>query len=97
MIEYKHFREMMIINRLFSYLFVNFVSNVSLLRELYSSLSSSAGQVAKYFGSTFSSIRLQIPGGARCICAFGSDRNTIVGKILHSDEKWFGYVISIYN
>ncbi|GAV09355.1 hypothetical protein RvY_18909 [Ramazzottius varieornatus] len=54
------------------------------------SLAASVGQVVKYFGSTFSTIKLQIPGGARCICAFGSDRNTIVA--ICADGSYYKYI-----
>lgn len=50
----------------------------------------SATFLPKYFSSSWSFCKFQVPGGPQCMCAFGTDNNSIIGQ-------YWRVVIYVYN
>lgn len=40
----------------------------------------SATFLPKYFSSSWSFCKFEVPSGPQCMCAFGTDNNSIIGK-----------------
>ncbi|GBM59624.1 WD repeat domain phosphoinositide-interacting protein 3, partial [Araneus ventricosus] len=62
-------------------------------RNKQSSLAS-ATFLPKYFSSVWSFSRFQVPGGAHCICAFGTEPNSVIGRL---DGYFVLFVNSFWN
>lgn len=45
----------------------------------YVSLATAHNFLPKYFSSKWSFSRFQVPGDPHCVCAFGSEKNTVIG------------------
>jgi len=53
----------------------------------------SATFLPKYFSSSWSFCKFQVPGGPQCMCAFGQDNNSIIGK--HITYTYVRYYINV--
>lgn len=60
----------------------------------------SATFLPKYFSSSWSFCKFQVPGGPQCMCAFGQDNNSIIGKLYEFeiyDYHIYGNLSYVYN
>ena len=48
----------------------------------YVSLATAHNFLPKYFSSKWSFSRFQVPGDPHCVCAFGSEKNTVIGMFI---------------
>lgn len=64
-------------------------------RNTESSGGGASAIIPKYFSSNWSFCKLSVPQGPPCICAFGSDDNSVIGEAGRQWRKIFEFVVLI--